>query len=96
MTLFMLVDRFGNVCILMLCKNTIKEQEKTSLFEDLGALWYIKKHHILQGYCIPHFILDYIMGEYRYDVEEIYNFPIANGRAKRSSEHYVGATCEGL
>ncbi len=71
--LFVVVDRFNKMCVLMPYKNTIDEQEATKivLWTSLGTLWDTKEHRFRNGYKISQCILEYIMGEHGYEVEDI-------------------------
>jgi hypothetical protein len=64
--LFVVVDRFRKMCILMPCINTISGKEATNkFFEHVWVHFGIPRSIIADaGYHISQCILDYIVGEY--------------------------------
>jgi len=92
--LFVVVDNFNKMCVLIPCKKTISDKETTNFFfgHSMAALWDTKEQHYRQGYKISQCILDYIMGQYRHKVREIYNIP----SKVRSGQWDFGVSSEGI
>jgi hypothetical protein len=83
--LFVVVYRFRKMCILMPCKKIIKGQVVENMFLN-GSGCTFKEHHLTQGYQIYQCLLDYTLGEYGHQVEEIYNIPSTNKWVDKSSQ----------
>jgi hypothetical protein len=62
----------------------------------LGELWDTKEHHLKQGYQISQCLLEYTLGEYGREFEEIYNIPSIERWVDRSIQHEISTTFEGL
>jgi hypothetical protein len=95
---FVVVDRFKNICIHMLCKKTIKGHEAVGMFfEQVWVHFGIPKSIISNRDTIfLSAILDYTLGEYGHQVQEIYNFPSTDRWVDKSSQQDTGSTFEGL
>jgi hypothetical protein len=86
--MFVVVDRFNKMCILMPCKKTIKGQEATNMFfEQVWVHFGIPRSIISDR--IPNFSVPFGLhfGRRWTQVEEIYNFPSTDKWADRSSQY---------
>jgi hypothetical protein len=86
--LFLVVDRLSKMCILMPWKNTIKREETSNMFfEYVFAHFWIPRRIISDRlHQISQCFLEYTLGEYGHQVEEIYNFPHTNIWVDKSSQ----------